>query len=319
MKGPVFSSNPRILASSNPHSMRLAVIDCGTNTFHLLVVDGQPDGTFKQVYRLREYVRLGQEGLDHICAAPFQRGVDCIAFFKKIMRELDVVRHRAFGTEALRRADNGLDFVEAVRCASGVEIQLISGDEEARLIHLGVRQAIPVFEGKTLIMDIGGGSVEFIVASEEEVFWAQSFPIGVQVLFSRFHKNDPMAADEMVAIQQYLDEMLEPLHTALRQHKTPQLTGASGSFEVVEDMLIRQKQHPLYSVFTKEDFYQIHEKIIEADYQTRMELPGLPPERVELIVVAFVLMDYIVRKAGVEKIVTSAYAMKEGMLLEMGT
>ncbi|MCF8247501.1 MAG: hypothetical protein K9J37_20930 [Saprospiraceae bacterium] len=298
--------------------MRLAVIDCGTNTFHLLVVDGQPDGTFKQVYRLREYVRLGQEGLDHIGTAPFQRGVDCIVFFKKIMQELGVDNHRAFGTEALRRADNGPGFVEAVHSASGVEIQLISGDEEARLIHLGVKQAVPVFEGKILIMDIGGGSVEFIIASEEEVFWAQSFPIGVQVLFSRFHKNDPMNADEMVAIQQYLDEMLEPLHTALRQHKTPQLIGASGSFEVVEDMLIRQKQHPLYSVFSKEDFYQIHEKIIGADYQTRLKLPGLPPERVELIVVAFVLMDYIVLRAGVEKIVTSAYAMKEGMLLEMG-
>ncbi len=298
--------------------MRLAVIDCGTNTFHLLVVDLFPDGVFKQVYRLREYVRLGQEGLDRIGAVPFQRGVDCLVFFEKIMRELGVQRHRAFGTEALRRASNGADFVEAVRSNSGIEIQLISGDEEARLIHLGVMQAIPAFDGKTLIMDIGGGSVEFIIANEAAVFWAQSFPIGVQVLFSRFHKNDPMSPDEMLAIQQYLDQVLEPLHTTLRRHQTPQLTGASGSFEVVEDMLVREKTHPLYSIFTKADFYKIHEKIIDADYETRLKMLGLPKERVELIVVAFVLMDYIVRKAGIEKIVTSSYAMKEGMLLEMG-
>lgn len=298
--------------------MRLAVIDCGTNTFHLLVVDLFPKASFKQIYRLREYVRLGQEGLDQIGAAPFQRGVDCLVFFEKIMRELGVQRHRAFGTEALRRASNSPDFLEAVRSAAGIQIQLISGDEEARLIHLGVKQAVPVFEGKTLIMDIGGGSVEFIIASEEEVFWAQSFPIGVQVLFTRFHKSDPMSAEEMLAIQQYLDEVLEPLHMELRQHKVPQLIGASGSFEVVEDMLVRDKQHPLYSVFSTTDFYKIHEKIIAADHETRLKMPGLPKERVELIVVAFVLMDYIMRKAGIEKIVTSSYAMKEGMLLDMG-
>jgi len=298
--------------------MRLAVIDCGTNTFHLLVVDSNPDGTFKPVYRQRQYVRLGQEGLDRIGDAPFQRGLECLAFFGKTMSGLGVERHRAFGTEALRRAANGPDFVSAVSTASGVNIQLISGDEEARLIHLGVKQAAPFFAEKTLIMDIGGGSVEFIIASEEEVHWAQSFPVGVQVLFSRFHKSDPMTIDDIAAILQHLEEALQPLHTALRQHETPQLTGASGSFEVVEDMLIRQKDHPLYSTVSTADFYKIHEKIVVASHEQRLLMPGLPPERAELIVVAFVLMDYVIRKASVRQIVTSAYAMKEGMLLEMG-
>lgn len=298
--------------------MRLAVIDCGTNTFHLLVVDLSPDKTFKQVYRQRQYVRLGQEGLDLIGAAPFQRGVDCIAVFKEKMLELGVRHYRAFGTEALRRATNGWEFVEAVRKATGVQIQLITGDEEARLIHLGVKQAVPFFEGKTLIMDIGGGSVEFIIASEDEVFWAQSFPIGVQVLFSRFQQHDPILPEETAAIHRHLDELLAPLHAALRQHETPLLTGASGSFEVVEDMLVRQKPHPLYSSVGKEEFYQVHHKIISAGHDARLQMPGLPPERVELIVVAFVLMDYIVQLANIRQIVTSAYAMKEGMLLEMG-
>lgn len=298
--------------------MRLAVIDCGTNTFHLLIVELQPDGSFKQLYRNREYVRLGQEGLDHIGDAPFHRGLDCIRLFDKIMRELGVEKHRAFGTEALRRADNGADFVQAVRDLTQVEIQLISGDEEARLIHLGVKQAVPVFEGKTLIMDIGGGSVEFIVASEEEVFWAQSFPIGVQVLFSRFHKNDPISPAELDTIHRFLDEMLAPLHTVLRQHQPHTLTGASGSFEAVEDMLVRQRRNPLFSIITLEDFYKIYRKILTADYDTRLKMPGLPKERVELIVVAFVLMDYIIRLADSQEIITSAYAMKEGMLLDMG-
>ncbi|MCC6725660.1 MAG: hypothetical protein IT258_14220 [Saprospiraceae bacterium] len=298
--------------------MRLAVIDCGTNTFHLLVVEMQADGRFEQVFKQRQYVRLGQEGLDHIGATPFQRGIDCIAVFKEKMEELDVVRYRAFGTEALRRADNGSDFVAAVKASSGVDIQLITGSEEARLIHLGVKQAVPFFKGKTLIMDIGGGSVEFIIASEAEVFWAQSFPIGVQVLFSRFQKNDPILPAEIEAIHAHLAEVLAPLHTALRQHQTPLLTGASGSFEVVEDMLAREREHPLFAIISLDEFYPIHTSIITASFDERMKMPGLPPERVELIAVAFVLMDYVVKNAGIQQIVTSAYAMKEGMLLEMG-
>lgn len=297
--------------------MKLAVIDCGTNTFHLLVVDMQAGQRFVQVFKQRQYVRLGQEGLDHIGAAPFQRGVDCITVFKEKMEELGVEHYRAFGTEALRRADNGQEFVEAVKASSGVEIQLITGGEEARLIHLGVKQAVPFFEGKTLIMDIGGGSVEFIIASEDEVFWAQSFPIGVQVLFSRFQKNDPILPDEIAAIHDYFDEILTPLHAALRRHETPLLTGASGSFEVVEDMLKREREHPLHAIISLEEFYPIHEKILSANLDQRMNMPGLPPERVELIAVAFVLMDYVIKKAGIRQIVTSAYAMKEGMLLEM--
>jgi exopolyphosphatase / guanosine-5'-triphosphate,3'-diphosphate pyrophosphatase len=298
--------------------MRLAVIDCGTNTFHLLVVDMRPDYRFEQVYKQRQYVRLGQEGLEQIGAAPFQRGIDCIAIFKEKMEELGVDRYRAFGTEALRRANNGQAFLQAVQDSSGVEIQLISGDVEARLIHLGVKQAVPFFEGKTLIMDIGGGSVEFIIASEDEVFWAQSFHIGVQVLFTRFQKNDPIHANEITAIHQHFDEVLEPLHVALRQHETPLLTGASGSFEVVEDMLRRERQHPLYTIVSTSEFYKIHEKISTSTHDERLQMPGLPPQRAELIAVAFVLMDYVIKKAGIQKIVTSAYAMKEGMLLEMG-
>jgi exopolyphosphatase/guanosine-5'-triphosphate,3'-diphosphate pyrophosphatase len=159
--------------------------------------------------------------------------------------------------------------------------------------------------------------VEFIIASEDEVFWAQSFPIGVQVLFSSFQKNDPITGSEIQAIQAYLEEVLAPLKAALRQHETPSLTGASGSFEVVEDMLVRQKQNPLYSMIAVSDFYKIHDAIIAADFETRLKMPGLPPERVELIAVAFVLMDYIVRLADIRQVVTSAYAMKEGMLLDM--
>lgn len=297
--------------------MRLGIIDCGTNTFHLLIADVEGNGQFNVLFKQRQYVRLGQQGLNLIGEQPFQRGITCISAFKKLMEEAKVDNFRAFGTEALRRASNGRDFIEAVNEATGIKIQLITGDEEARLIHLGVMQAVPPFKDKALIMDIGGGSVEFIICSEEEVFWARSFSIGVQVLYAAFQKNDPMSADDFAALETFLESILQPLFDALKQHKTPLLLGASGSFEVVEDFLVEQKTHPLYSVVPVESFYPLHHTMVHATLEERRNMPKLPAERVELIVVAFALIDFVIRKAGIRQIITSAYAMKEGILKEM--
>lgn len=297
--------------------MRLGIIDCGTNTFHLLVAEIQPNGQIDVLFKERSYVRLGQEGLDHIGEVPFQRGIECIGVFKEKMAEHGVERSKVFGTEALRRASNGEEFVRAVEAATGIHIHLISGEEEARLIHLGVMQAVPPFMGKALVMDIGGGSVEFIIASEEQVFWAQSFPVGVQVLFSGYQKHDPISTGDLAAIEWHLSEVLKPLVEELKHHETPLLLGASGSFEVVEGMLVERKHHPLYSIVPVDHYYHLHGKMLSTSMADRRRMQGLPPERAELIVVAFLLIDFIVRKAGIRQIITSAYAMKEGILLEM--
>jgi exopolyphosphatase/guanosine-5'-triphosphate,3'-diphosphate pyrophosphatase len=297
--------------------MKLAVIDCGTNTFHLLVAEVLPSGQLRRVFKERKYVRLGQEGLDRIGEAPFQRGVDCLAYFKEKMVELGVVQSSVFGTEALRRASNGEAFVQKVLEQTGVRVELISGQEEARLIHLGVMEAAPDFPGKGLIMDIGGGSVEFVIASQEKVFWSQSFPIGVQRLFSNFHKNDPISPVERQSMGAFLEASLQPLFSQLSMHETPHLLGASGSFEVVEDLLVQERQSSVHAIVPTDKFYLVYEEIMQSSLKERYSHQLLPNERAELIVVAFGLIDFILRKASIRQIITSAYAMKEGKLLEM--
>lgn len=297
--------------------MNLAVIDCGTNTFHLLVAEVLPGGQIKRVFKERKYVRLGQEGLDRIGQAPFQRGLECLAYFKERMEEHKVSKSCVFGTEALRRAENGSDFIKEVFEKTGIQIQLISGNEEARLIHLGVMKAAPDFEGKGLIMDIGGGSVEFIIASQKEVFWAQSFPIGVQVLFSRFHQSDPISSSERKALEDFLEASLQPLFIQLKKHQTPHLLGASGSFEVVDDLLVKERPSELHAIVPTSDFYQVYEKIMSSTLAERRDNTLIPNQRIDLIVVAFALIDFVLQKAGIQRIITSAYAMKEGMLLEL--
>ncbi|TAK41913.1 MAG: hypothetical protein EPO28_07980 [Saprospiraceae bacterium] len=297
--------------------MRLGVIDCGTNTFHLLIASPGEGKAFVTHFRERNYVRLGEEGLFRIGQEPIRRGVECLKHFKEELDRQGVTAIKAFGTEALRRASNSDEFIRTVEAETGLKIQLISGREEARLIRLGVMQAVPIFEGKALIVDIGGGSVECIIVSQDEVFWAQSFPIGVQVLFSDFQKKDPISQGDQFAIQQHLERTLQPLQQALQAHKTPLLLGASGSFEVIESMLVEQKPNLLYSVISTSDYYRLHSKVLTSSLAQRLQMRGLPAERAELLPVAFTLVDYIIRLAGIHQIIPSAYSMKEGILKEM--
>ena len=296
--------------------MRLGVIDCGTNTFHLLVIEVDEQGSFSRIHKERKYVRIGQEGVDRIGEAPFRRGVECLAHYKEIVFELGVDQLKVFGTEALRRASNGQEFVDAVERETGILIRLISGEEEARLIHLGVMQAVPAIEKKGLIMDIGGGSVEFVLASAKEVYWAQSFPIGVQVLFSAFHQKDPLPKGQVGQIEAYLEQALQPLIDTLKEHEAPLLIGASGSFEVVENLHGVPHPNPLYSIVPTDDYAKIYHQVIRTSLTERLAL-GVPNERAELVVVAFVLINFIIKKAGTQNIITSAYALKEGILYEM--
>ncbi len=297
--------------------MRLGVIDCGTNTFHLLVIDVDKDRGINRVHKERRYVRIGQEGVDKIGEVPFRRGIDCLADYKKIVGELGVEQLKAFGTEALRRASNGRAFIEAAAAETGIKVELISGEEEARYIHLGVLQAVPPIVGKGLIMDIGGGSVEFIIADVNEVYWAKSFPIGVQVLYSAFHQSDPLSDEQIWAIESFLEETLVPLTEALKTHQTPVLMGASGSFEVVESLHGYPPSDTLFSEILAGDYQKMHGLIVQSSLAERYAMELLPNERAELIVVAFVLIHFIIKKANIQKIITSAYALKEGVLFEM--
>ncbi len=297
--------------------MRAGIIDCGTNTFHLLIAEGEREtGRFDVRFRRREYVWLGESGLDRIGAEAFDRGIACLAQFREEMARHGVEQAVAFGTEALRRAGNGGDFVAAA-AAAGVTLRLISGLEEARLIHRGVMQAVPPFAGKALVMDIGGGSVEFIICDAAKIHWAQSFPIGVQVLYKGFQHNDPISAGDLAALEHHLGEVLAPLLQALEAHDTPLLIGASGSFEVLEAFLVPVRQHALFSIIPVSAYGPLHHRMVRAAAEERARFPELPPERVRLIVVAFVLMEFVIRRAGIREIVTSAYAMKEGMLAEL--
>ena len=293
-----------------------AVIDLGTNTFHLLLVETTPQG-FKELRRERRFIKLAENGIERIGEAPFQRGLQALKEFRAILDDHPVQAVRAFGTAALRTAENGKTFIEQAKEQAQIDIQLIPGKEEARLIHLGVGQAIPALEESILIMDIGGGSVEFIIADGQQVHWSQSFPIGVAVLFREFHKENPITLEERMALKTFLETTLGPLKNALQKFPAHTLVGASGTFDVLEALLPTRSLTKHGAEMLVEHYFPFWHKVQGSTQSERLQMPGMPKDRADMIVVALELVGYIIEIAQIERIWISQFAMKEGMLAEM--
>ncbi len=296
---------------------RYGVIDLGTNTFHLLVAEQQADGRLKTLHRQRIFVALAEDGIEAIGDAPYARGLAALQEFRKILDDLAVKQVRAFGTAALRTASNGPEFVITVENQLGIQIQLIPGNEEARLIHLGVAQAVPFDQDYSLIMDIGGGSVEFIIANQKGVVWSQSFPIGVAVLFQKFHHQDPIATNEVDQLIAFLHSELAPLLDVLKQYPAKVLIGASGTFDVLENLLASQRHSDIYSSFEVAQFDPFYQRFLFSTLAERLRTEGIPDSRAELLVVALVLIHFVLKATSIQQVAVSAYAMKEGILQEM--
>lgn len=298
--------------------MRVAIIDLGTNTFHLLIAKIEKNGDFSTLHRIRKYVYIGEEGVTTLGEKPLKRAYETLVEYKQVMDEYEVESITAFGTAALRTASNGKDFVEKVNAEIGIEIQMISGDKEADLIYLGTKQAVPMSDENILIMDIGGGSVEFIIANQNQKIWAQSFPVGVSVLYNTFHQSEPISTKEKQNITDFLNQHFEPLYAALNENPTYILVGASGTFDVISGIMGSSvENYPNCESIDLIGFPAFYEEVVAANLETRLTMKTIPSERAKLIPVALVLIDIILKNVKINQMLVSAYAMKEGILWEM--
>ncbi|MDB5233192.1 MAG: hypothetical protein JWR44_185 [Hymenobacter sp.] len=311
-----------------PHAhRRLALIDLGTNTFHLLIVEmpTTPGEKPLPLLRTKAGVRLGEGGISKGIIAPeaYARALHTLAGFKEEIELHEVTEIRATATSAMRVTKNGPDLVRDIFEQTGIRVDVIPGDREAELICQGVRQAVDLGTEPHLIMDIGGGSVEFIVANQATIFWKQSFEIGAQRLLDKFLPDPsgvfPAAAVE--AEQQYLSTVLEPLIEALQRYKPVSLVGASGSFDSLADMQLGQlrtdSQQPPHTELAMSSFQQSFRHLLSGNHEQRVAIPGILPMRADMLVVASVIIDYVLGISGITRIQTSAYALKEGLLAEM--
>lgn len=299
---------------------RFAVIDIGTNTFHLLIAEADADGQrLKEIDRSRHFIKLGEKGLDTLSSEALQRGMTALREFRQQIDKQNIPDDCviALGTAALRTATNGPAFRAEVLREVNIDIQIISGDREAELIARGALLAIPIPQHPVLIMDIGGGSVEFIITDRQEVYWAQSFPVGVAVLHRNFHRHDPISQEEVLAVQGFLEEQLHPLWQALQQYPSRHLVGAAGTFDVIAAQLGRGTGGATYAPIDLSRFDAFYREILGTTHAERYAMPKIPDDRADMIVVALILVELIIRRVDVEQLTVSFYAMKEGMMSEL--
>ena len=313
--------------------MKQAIIELGTNTFHLLIADRQNQHV-TTLFRESRPARIGQAGINQgfITEEGMARALSVLTYFRQQLDAFGVAPDQviATGTSAIRVARNQADFIERVRDQTGIPVRVLSGDEEADYIFRGVRAAGALDTQTALVMDIGGGSVEFILGTEARVFWKQSFEIGGQRLMERFmpgapQQSDPIPASNIRRLHDYFQEQLLPLANAVHQYQPTVLVGSSGSFDTLVDLWFMHEQghlpDPEQTTFTlpKAEFYRSYAELISRNHAERMALPGMIELRVDMIVVAVCLIDYVLRAYGIDQIRTATYSLKEGILSSLVT
>jgi exopolyphosphatase / guanosine-5'-triphosphate,3'-diphosphate pyrophosphatase len=297
----------------------VAIIDMGTNTFHLLIAEVDA-GNFSIIHREHVAVKIGMGGINQgfITEAGSERAISTMKSFKETLNEFGIENALAFGTSALRNASNGIAVADLIEKETGIKTEIISGIKEAEYIYRGAKAAITMGNEKSLIMDIGGGSVEFIIGNEKEIFWSHSFEIGGQRLMEKFQKHDPILPEEIENLFQFFSSELTLLFDALKIHRPNQLIGSSGTFDTLSDIYCMRNHLPLRDLpetpLTINAFEEIYEELLVKDRVARMQIQGMIELRVEMIVVACCLIKFLLSNYSFRQVRVSSYSLKEGVL-----
>ena len=303
--------------------MRFAIIDLGTNTFHLLIVERTFEG-ITTLFKEHLPAKIGKAGINEGIITPeaTSRAVAVLRTYRQKIDEYQVSLEnvKVIGTSAIRNAANQTAFCQTIFEQTGLTVEVISGEREAELIYEGVRRALDLGQNPTLIVDIGGGSVEFIIANAERIFWKQSFEIGGQRLLEKFMPADSISPQTVGRLRTYFQEQLLPLHNAVHQYAPSTLVGSSGSFDTLIDVdCMRQFGHlpdPQKTAFELdlEEFQRQYALLVLGNRAERMAIAGMIDLRVDMIVVGVILIDYILKSFDIRHIQCSNYALKEGVL-----
>ena len=216
---------------------RVAIIDCGTNTFNLLVKE-KVEGKWKTLFKTKLPVKLGAGGFSENVLLPnrMARGIDALYSYKNVIDSLGVKDVRVFATSAVREASNGNEFVARVKKHLNFDMEVISGDREAELIFEGVVQTTEEIKEDYLIMDIGGGSTEFIFVRDQKPLWRKSYLLGVSRLHGMLNPASRINQDDVNRLRTHLNKELQDLISFLKENPVKILVGSSGSFDTLFDM-----------------------------------------------------------------------------------
>ncbi len=317
----------RVPDQSQPQHRILAAIDLGTNSLHMVVVKIDPTlPAFTIIAREKETIRLGNfDEKGNLKAETIQRAITCLKRFQEVADSFNAEQIVAVATSAVREAPNGREFIKRVADEINLNVSLISGQEEARRIYLGVLSAVEFDHQPHIIIDIGGGSTELILGDGGEPLFLSSTKVGAVRLTKEYVKSDPITRTEFLYLQAYIRGMLERavdgLSTQIEAGKTVKLIGTSGTIETLAAIHARDKlgtePSPLSGYeLSLEDLQEIVDKLRKSSYSERLEISGMSEKRAEIILAGALILQEAMLMLGVNSLTICERSLREGVIVD---
>jgi exopolyphosphatase/guanosine-5'-triphosphate,3'-diphosphate pyrophosphatase len=297
---------------------KIAVIDSGTNTSSLIIFELLADNSFRKIVKESFYVQMAENGIETISNAAIERVKNAYLKFAEIISEHKVEHIKAIGTAAFRVASNGAELAEEVYNCSAIQIEVIDGKREAELIFAGVSQTLPNDGLNNLIIDIGGGSVEFMIGNRNQCLWRESFQLGAALLSEKFKISDPIHVEEIRNLSNYIQQKLQPLSEAVSLYPVHRLVAASGTLDALANLLGIEFSKNDLTTISATDFNSVLDKIIFSSYEQRLEMPNMMFSRAKLLPIALILFKAVLKNNNIAfPIYLSANALHEGILVKI--
>jgi exopolyphosphatase / guanosine-5'-triphosphate,3'-diphosphate pyrophosphatase len=302
---------------------RLSAIDIGTNSFHMIIVKIDADHRFQILDRLKEVVRLGLSSTDmkYITDESMNRGIEVLKRFKALS-DIHKAPIRAVATSAVREALNKTEFLRRVKSETDIDIEIISGIEEARLIYLGVLQSLPIYKDKSFIIDIGGGSTEFLLGQKGEIIFAESLKIGAIRYSRKFFTDQNLRMDDIYDCRENVKGMLIPIVREIKSQDVDIYVGSSGTILNIASIIKAEKEELSYQslnnyVFTRKELTEVVNLFLtKKNILEISKIPGLDPARSDIIIAGTIILEQIFSELKIKEMVISDYALREGVILD---
>ena len=309
--------------------MRLAAIDLGTNSFHLVIAETKPNGSFRVVASEKEMVRLGESGADMklLTEEAMERGIACLRRFKAIISARKVKAIRAIATSAIREAGNRAVFIRRARAEVGISIDIVSGVEEGRLVYLGVLQALPLYSKRSLVIDIGGGSTEYVIGERGSVKYITSLKLGAIRLSKKYGLAEKPSSRAIEDARRHIIGELTPSAKEIRKRKFAAAAGSSGTVQSIASIIAAMRTGLSNSQainirlnnfsFSIGEVRDATQRLLSANsLSERKRIPGLDEKRADIIVAGALILEESMRLLGVRKLTISSYALREGVIYD---
>lgn len=316
------TSSSRQLKPAARESLRLAAIDVGSNSIHMVVAQVDTDGGVTTLWRMKEMVGLGRLSFPnrHLSHESMERAITVLQRFQQAAHLRQAEKIIAVATSAIREAENGGDFIERARRELGMYVKVVSAREEARLIYLAVRHAIPMKNQPHLIIDIGGGSVEFVVGDDKQSMMLESRKLGAARVTAELVHTDPISEDDYHAVLRHYHEQLDDVVKQIQSLKPVKTIGTSGTLENLAAMTGSEPStngdHRGTQNIERDRFEKLLAELLESKSKDRAKIRGLDDQRKDQIVAGAMLVSDIFRRLNLKRIEICPSALREGILLD---